>query len=229
MPPSEQGLIMDRLVSEISTARTLEKALYARRLLLTGRQVPEVYATEVAREHADASIAELDQEIDSLLMEIRARREVVSDSVVVLLQRVWRLTVHRGSLYLLRRWSPRRPRRRCWRWGGGLATLTRPQLDRLIDQVTLGGSARPDVMAKCGHVHSVAQAAPVIEPVARVVWWDLSAPALPGRWPWSPSELAQLRAHGAELASVDHMLQVQARGRLRPFLAPRRRLVREPR
>jgi len=87
MPPSEQGLIMGRLVSEISTARTLEKALYARRLLLTGRQVPEVYATEVAREHADASIAELDQEIDSLLMEIRARREVVSDTVAVLLQR----------------------------------------------------------------------------------------------------------------------------------------------
>jgi len=87
MPSSEQGLIVGRLISEISTARTVEKALYARRLLLSGRQVPEVYATEVAREHADASIAELDQEIDSLLLEIRARREVVSDTVAVLLQR----------------------------------------------------------------------------------------------------------------------------------------------
>ena len=67
--------------------RTVEKALYARRLLLTGRQVPEVYATEVAREHADASIAELDEEIDSLLFETRVRREVVSDTVAVLLQR----------------------------------------------------------------------------------------------------------------------------------------------
>ena len=47
MPASEQSLIMGRLVSEISTARTVEKALFARRLLLTGRQVPEVYATEV--------------------------------------------------------------------------------------------------------------------------------------------------------------------------------------
>ena len=43
--------------SEISTARTVEKALYARHLLLSGRQVPEVYATEVARENADASMA----------------------------------------------------------------------------------------------------------------------------------------------------------------------------
>ncbi|MCP5417440.1 MAG: integrating conjugative element protein [Chromatiaceae bacterium] len=87
MPATEQGLIIGRLVSEISTARTVEKALYARRLLLTGRQVPEVYATEVAREHADASIAELDKEIDNLLFETRVRREVVSDTITLLLQR----------------------------------------------------------------------------------------------------------------------------------------------
>ena len=87
MPASEQGLIIGRLVAEISTARTVEKALYARRLLLTGRQVPEVYATEVAREHADTSIAELDKEIENLLFETRVRKEVVSDTIATLLQR----------------------------------------------------------------------------------------------------------------------------------------------
>jgi|TARA_R110002124_G_scaffold14345_6_gene64069 integrating conjugative element protein (TIGR03755 family) len=87
MPASEQSLIMGRLVSEISTARTVEKALFARRLLLSGRQVPEVYATEVAREHADNSIAELDKEIENLLFETRVRKEVVSDTVTTLLQR----------------------------------------------------------------------------------------------------------------------------------------------
>ncbi len=87
MLASEQRLIVNRLVSEISTARTVEKALYARRLLLSGRQVPEVYATEVAREHADNSISELDKEIENLLFETRVRKEVVSESVVVLLQR----------------------------------------------------------------------------------------------------------------------------------------------
>ncbi|MDZ4263003.1 MAG: integrating conjugative element protein, partial [Pseudomonadota bacterium] len=87
MPPSEQSLIMGRLVAEISTARTVEKALFARRLLLSGRQVPEVYATEVAREHADSSIAELDKEIGNLLFETRVRKEVVSDTVILLLQR----------------------------------------------------------------------------------------------------------------------------------------------
>lgn len=87
MPASEQSLIMGRLVSEISTARTVEKALFARRLLLSGRQVPEVYATEVAREHADTSIAELDKEIENLLFETRVRKEVVSDTVTTLLER----------------------------------------------------------------------------------------------------------------------------------------------
>lgn len=87
MPVSEQSLIMGRLVSEISTARTVEKALFARRLLLSGRQVPEVYATEVAREHADTSIAELDKEIENLLFETRVRKEVVSDTVATLLER----------------------------------------------------------------------------------------------------------------------------------------------
>ena len=87
MPATEQSLIIGRLVSEISTARTIEKALFARRLLLSGRQVPEVYATQVAREHVDTSIAELDREIDNLLFETRVRREVVSATVVILLQR----------------------------------------------------------------------------------------------------------------------------------------------
>jgi len=87
MPAAEQSLITGRLVAEISTARTVEKALFARRLLLTGRQVPEVYATQIAREHAEISIVELDQDIENLLFETRVRKEVVSDTVSLLLQR----------------------------------------------------------------------------------------------------------------------------------------------
>ena len=87
MPASEQRLIIGRLVSEISVARTVEKALLARRLLLSGRQVPEVYATEVAREHADTAITELDKGIEDLLFETRVRKEVVSDTIATLLQR----------------------------------------------------------------------------------------------------------------------------------------------
>ena len=49
--------------------------------------MPEVYATEVAREHADKSIAELDKEIENLLFETRVRKEVVSDTITTLLER----------------------------------------------------------------------------------------------------------------------------------------------
>ena len=107
MPATEQGLIVGRLVAEIGTARTVEKALYARRLLLSGRQVPEVYATEVARGHADTAIAELDKEIEGLLFETRVRREVVSDTVTVLLQRA---AARRQAALNVPQAAPRDPR-----------------------------------------------------------------------------------------------------------------------
>lgn len=108
---------------------------------------------------------------------------------------------------------------------GGDAALPRHQLDRLIDQATANGSLRPDVVADCGHVHAVTQPGALIEAVSRVVWWDFSTPELPRRWPWAPNELAQLRRHGAELPSVDTLLQAEARRWLRPVLSARRQLV----
>ena len=56
MAEGEKTLITERLISEIGTSRVLEKAFYARRLLQTGRQVPEVLAIEIAQNHADAAI-----------------------------------------------------------------------------------------------------------------------------------------------------------------------------
>jgi len=107
MPETERGLIAGRLVAEIAAARTLEKALYARRLLLSGRQVPEVYAAEVARAHADTAIAELDREIESLLFETRVRREVVSETVARLLERA---AARRQTSLQVPHGSPRDPK-----------------------------------------------------------------------------------------------------------------------
>lgn len=108
---------------------------------------------------------------------------------------------------------------------GGTSALSRFQLERLIDHVTAGGSTRPDVAAECGHVHAVTHPGAVIEAVPRVVWWDFSAPPLPRGWPWGQAERAQLREHGAELASVDGMLQLEAHAWLRPVMSARRQLV----
>jgi integrating conjugative element protein (TIGR03755 family) len=87
MPATEQGLIMDRLTAEIATARTVEKALLARRMLISGNQVPEVFAMQVASDRVDEATGELDREIDNLLFESRVRREIVSTTVSVLLKR----------------------------------------------------------------------------------------------------------------------------------------------
>ena len=87
LPSTERGLIVGRLTAEIATARTVERALIGRRLLLTGRQVPEVIATDPARTHADRVIAELDREIESLLFDTRVRQELVSRTALTLLER----------------------------------------------------------------------------------------------------------------------------------------------
>ena len=68
---------MGRLVSEISTARTVERRCTPVVCCFPAARC-RVYATEVAREHADKSIAELDKEIENLLFETRVRKEVVS-------------------------------------------------------------------------------------------------------------------------------------------------------
>ena len=103
--------------------------------------------------------------------------------------------------------------------------LTKIQLDRLIDQVTASGGKRPDVGAECGHIHVIAEAAAAIASVDRVVWWDFSSPDLPRKWPWTPDEIEQLRAHKADLPNVDSMLQFAATTWLRPVMAATKQLV----
>ena len=108
---------------------------------------------------------------------------------------------------------------------GDNETLTRLQLERLIEEVMATGAERPDLEAECGHVHVVGQAGAVINPIDRILWWDFSAPVLPRKWPWSPAELSELQRHGANLPSVDALLQFMARTWLRPVMAARRQLI----
>ncbi len=91
MPANEQGIVLGRLAAEIAQARTIEKALLIRRLLLSGRRVPEVEAAEPAQATLGEAIGELEHEIDNLLFETRVRREVVSATAAVVLEReTWR-------------------------------------------------------------------------------------------------------------------------------------------
>ncbi len=84
---TEKQIVVDRLVSEIAVARTIERALLARRLLKSGSHLPEVHANSVAREHTDKIIEDLDAEVERLIFESRLRKEMVSSTVVNLLTR----------------------------------------------------------------------------------------------------------------------------------------------
>lgn len=86
LSPVEQSLTRGRLAGEIAQAQVLEKALYIRRLLLAGRQTPEIVAAEPAQKEIDRKLLEVDREIDNLLFETRVRKEVVSHTATVLLR-----------------------------------------------------------------------------------------------------------------------------------------------
>ncbi len=87
LPNSEQAVLKARLVNDIAVNRTLEKAFYARRLLIAGGQIPEVLAIAATTTHVDSAIATLDSETERLIFEYKARRDIVSDTVQRLLTR----------------------------------------------------------------------------------------------------------------------------------------------
>jgi len=86
METAEQQLLVGKLAGEISQARLVEKLLLVRRLLLAGRQVPEIAAVEAAQAIIDRKLYEVDREIDTLLFEARVRKEVVSSTAAMILR-----------------------------------------------------------------------------------------------------------------------------------------------
>ena len=81
LPPSDRGIAVSRLSGEISMAKTMEKALMARRLLLTGRMEPNIAKADRAQQDINRAVTELDSAIENLLFESRVRQEIVSGTV----------------------------------------------------------------------------------------------------------------------------------------------------
>ena len=86
MAPAEQQLTLGKLAGEISQARVVEKLLLVRRLLLAGRQIPEIAAASAAQTVIDRKLQEVDREIDNLLFETRVRKAVVSHTAAAILR-----------------------------------------------------------------------------------------------------------------------------------------------
>lgn len=107
----------------------------------------------------------------------------------------------------------------------GVQALRPRQLQQLVAQATAQGSENPLLQAEVGAMRLVTHPGAVIEPSKQVVWWQMVRPALPGSYPWSRAEIAELAKDGARLPDVSSVLDQAASDWLRPILAARQHLL----
>ena len=84
--PSEDAVIF-RLSSEVALARTMERALMARRALLAGRKEANIANAQLALVEIQSTVDELDGEINSMLLEMDVRARLASNTTLPLLSR----------------------------------------------------------------------------------------------------------------------------------------------
>lgn len=107
----------------------------------------------------------------------------------------------------------------------GAASIRPRQLHKLVAQATGSGVPNPLWPAEVGAAQSATQAGAVIEAAARVIWWQLTTPALPGPLPWSAAEVRALSEAGVRLPDTEQQLAQIARTWLRPVMAAREQLI----
>lgn len=83
----DQGAIISRLASEMALARTMERAMIARRALLAGMKEPNIESTGLATKRLEGYLGQLEKEIDSLLFEMDVRSRVATNTTSMLLER----------------------------------------------------------------------------------------------------------------------------------------------
>jgi len=86
-PYDERMILANRLASEISLSRQMEKALIARDLLNAGAQEPNIAANGPAQADISIQRAALQREIDNVLFETDVRQRVLNNAAGTLSQR----------------------------------------------------------------------------------------------------------------------------------------------
>lgn len=99
------------------------------------------------------------------------------------------------------------------------------QLQKLVAQATGAGVANLLWPAEVGAAQMVSQPGAAIEQAARVIWWQLTLPELPGTLPWSAAEVRALAQAGVCLPAPAQQLEQLARTWLRPVMAARDQLI----
>jgi hypothetical protein len=107
----------------------------------------------------------------------------------------------------------------------GTLNIRPRQLQKLVMQVTARGSANQLLVSELGACRSVSNPGATIEACDEVIWWQLSAGAMPKPYPWSRQELAELEVAGIALPPLSTTLDQLAADWLKPILSARKTLT----
>jgi len=88
LPEGDRLFAVDRLASETAAAQILDRALVLRRLIRAGVREAHIANTTASNYIADMVLPELNEEIESILLEKRVKDEFVSETVAKLLDRL---------------------------------------------------------------------------------------------------------------------------------------------
>jgi RecB family exonuclease len=107
----------------------------------------------------------------------------------------------------------------------GQLTISRRQLDKLLEQSTSRGSMNPLIHAEVGCATAVDDPSMIWGEYDTVIWWNMTLPVLPQGLPWSDAEVKSLKKAGVQIPAVQSVLAKQARAWLKPIMAAQKRLV----
>ena len=83
----EQAVLINRLAAEMALSRTMERAMIARRALISGMKEPNIANLQIAQDDLAPYIADLEKDIENILFEIEVRDRIASNTAAQLLMR----------------------------------------------------------------------------------------------------------------------------------------------
>lgn len=87
LSPTEQTIVVARLADEVAIERVLDKAIIARRLLITGMKEPNILSNGgAALEVIEEAVDKIEKEIETLMFETNTKQQLVNNTARLLLQ-----------------------------------------------------------------------------------------------------------------------------------------------
>lgn len=85
-PKLNQGILIGKLAQNIAATNVINKARLAMQVLQSGGRVPAIYANKAAQQNIQTSIVQLRQDIQNILMFVKARETLMSNTLSIVIQ-----------------------------------------------------------------------------------------------------------------------------------------------